>query len=334
MVTGKSNPANPYSTGEHPTLDGMESGFVVSKSGSEDLGRVRSPRSSGSHWVIGAASLIGLAAFFYPFFLPVVAPVVDGERLARAGEAPIVLAAVTGCCLLAILAELGGAGAGRAGAGGTAKTVALLASLVAIDATLRLAPTVLGASPIFFLIMLVGVTFGAGFGFTMGALTLLVSAFLTGGLGPWLPYQMLGAGWVGMSAGWLPSHGTQRGRLVALAAFGAVWGLLFGALLNLSSWPFTAPGLSVDAGLYPSPGISAAETLQRYGRFYLVTSLPYDLLRAIGNAMLVLLLGGPVLRLLERFRDRFTWQEVPERAVRFGSSSRSRPGSPDCRATP
>lgn len=265
-------------------------------------------RSTATSWVVAAASLVGLASFFYPFLVPAFASVVADERRARATEAPVVLAVVTGFCLLAILAELGTTG--HAAPAATGKTVALLASLVAIDATLRLAPTLLGASPIFFLILLVGATFGPSFGFLMGALTLLVSAFLTGGLGPYLPYQMLGAGWVGMSAGWLPGGGAPRRRLVLLAAFGAVWGLLYGALLNLYAWPFTSPGLSADVGLYPSPGISVEEALRRYGRFYLVTSLPYDLLRAIGNAALVLLLGGPVLRLLERFRERFAWNEV------------------------
>lgn len=264
-------------------------------------------RATGTGWLVAAASLIGLAGFLYPFLLPAFASVVAVEQRARASEAPLVLAVVTGVCLLTILAELGGTG--PSGSAAPAKTVALLASLVAIDATLRLAPTLLGASPIFFLILLVGATFGPSFGFLMGALTLLVSAFLTGGLGPWLPYQMLGAGWVGMTAGWLPNGGTPRRRLILLAIFGAAWGLLFGALLNLYAWPFTAPGLAADVGLYPSPGISAGETLQRYGRFYLVTSLAHDLLRAVGNTLLILLIGGPVLRLLERVRDRFAWRD-------------------------
>ncbi len=37
----------------------------------------------------------------------------------------------------------------------------------------------------------------------MGVYTIVVSALITGGVGPWLPYQMLVTGWVGMSAGGL-----------------------------------------------------------------------------------------------------------------------------------
>jgi energy-coupling factor transport system substrate-specific component len=61
------------------------------------------------------------------------------------------------------------------------KMIALLGMLVAVDAALRLIPSLLGASPIFLLIILVGYAYGASFGFLMGSLTLLVSAFITGG---------------------------------------------------------------------------------------------------------------------------------------------------------
>jgi len=161
--------------------------------------------------------------------------------------------------------------------------------------------------------MLVGAVYGPSLGFQMGVLTLLLSAFLTGGLGPWLPFQMLGAGWVGLTAGWLPRLSVggdvaPRRRLLLLAGFGAVWGLLFGALLNLYFWPFAAPGLGTDAGLYWSPDLAFGETVARYARFYLVTSFAHDIFRAVGNAVLVLALGGPILRTLERFRSRFSWE--------------------------
>ena len=77
--------------------------------------------------------------------------------------------------------------------------------------------------------------------------------------------------------------------------------------MNLWSWPFAAPGQQAQAGLYWVPGMSIDATLGTYGRFYLVTSLFYDLFRAVRNAVLVLL-ARPVLALLDRFRERFTWQ--------------------------
>jgi energy-coupling factor transport system substrate-specific component len=257
--------------------------------------------------VILAASLVGISGFLYPFLLPAIAQ--GDESRARAGDAPFLLAFITVLCLIAIVVELD---RGRPGVGSTSKTVALLGSLVAIDATLRLVPTFLGASPIFILIVLVGYVFGPAIGFQMGALTLLLSGFITGGIGPWLPYQMLGAGWIGMTAGWLPHPAVRRAQLAVLSAFGAVWGLAFGVILNLWFWPVTAPGMGADAGLYWHPGLDLAETVDRYLSFYMVTSLGYDLFRAAGNVALILLFGGPILVVLERYHARFTWQPWTE----------------------
>jgi len=251
------------------------------------------------------ASLAGLVAFLYPFLLPALDQVAGGgvNRAAHAGDAPLVFAAIAAACLVAIALELSRDARQR---GEAAKLVALLGALVAIDAALRLAPSLLGATPVFLLIVLAGVVFGPTFGFAMGALTLLVSAFLTGGIGPWLPYQMLGAGWVGLTAGWLPQPVSMRRRLMVIAAFAAVWGLLFGALLNLWFWPYAAPGAAGSAIAW-EPGLGVGEALRRYGAFYLATSLGFDTFRAVGNAVLVLALGAPLLGVLERYRRRFGW---------------------------
>jgi energy-coupling factor transport system substrate-specific component len=251
-------------------------------------------------------SAIGIASFLYPFFLPVLAGV--DARAGRGGiETPLLFTAIGGLCLLVILLELQGK-PGRVDHGAS-KMVALLGVLVATDATLRLIPTVLGASPIFLLIILAGFSFGPNFGFLMGALTLLVSALITGGLGPWLPYQMLGAGWIGMTAGWLPQSGAPGARrdIVLLAVFGAFWGFAYGVILNLTEWPFAAPGLRESVGLYWVPGMALGETVSAYARFYLTTSLVYDSFRAIANVVLVLALARPILKLFERYRSRFTW---------------------------
>ena len=60
------------------------------------------------------------------------------------------------------------------------------------------------------MLVLGGRVFGRGFGFVLGAVTLFVGALLTGGVGPWLPFQMLGAAWVGFFAGCLPRCAAAR----------------------------------------------------------------------------------------------------------------------------
>src|SRR5438445_639929 len=185
---------------------------------------------------------------------------------------------------------------------------AILAALVAIDATLRLVIVIglLGFSPIFFLVIAGGFVMGPSFGFASGALTLLLSAVLTAGLGPWLPYQMLAAGWVGMGAGYV---GRISGRepsprtIAVLSLYGCAAGFAYGILLDLWEWPLlVAPGSSP---LSWAPGIGLLSLTRRFGGFYLATSLVYDTFRAVGNLLLVAVLGPAVIPALERFRRRF-----------------------------
>jgi energy-coupling factor transport system substrate-specific component len=186
--------------------------------------------------------------------------------------------------------------------------VATLGLLVAATSVLRFLETAIpgpgGFSPIFVPIILAGYVYGARFGFLMGALTLLASAVITGGVGPWLPYQVFAAGWVGLTAGWLPHLQSKRQELALLTMFSFGWGLLFGAILNLYYWPF----LATAAGDAVQPQSGIWQALARYGAFYLTTSFAWDLARALGNALLVLAIGLPVLRALRRFRDRMQFE--------------------------
>ena len=198
------------------------------------------------------------------------------------------------------------------------RLLAVLAALVAIDATLRLVIVIglLGFSPIFFLVIAAGFVMGPSFGFAGGALTLLLSAVLTAGLGPWLPYQMLAAGWVGMGAGYLGRAtrlSTSPLAVALLCLYGGVAGFAYGLLLDLWEWP-----LLVAAGSSPlswAPGIGLAALLRRFGGFYLATSVAYDSFRAAGNLVLLAVLGPAVIRALDRFRRRFLLNWVkPESA--------------------
>ena len=255
--------------------------------------------------LVAFASAVGLAAFFYPFLVPLIVGNQPTAAAARGESAPLVFAMVTMVSLAVILAELA---ALQVAPMNSAKVAALLGALVAVDASLRLVPSIGGASPIFVMIILAGSVFGGRLGFLTGAMTLLVSAALTGGIGPWLPYQMLGAGWIGLGAGLVPRPKALRLRLLCLALYGMTSGFLYGALLNLYSWPFAAPGVSEAAGLYWSPTLSFGETIGNYARFYLVTSLSHDALRGVGNAVLLIALGVPIVKTLERAKQRFSWQ--------------------------
>ncbi|MEA3307879.1 MAG: ECF transporter S component [Chloroflexota bacterium] len=244
-----------------------------------------------SQLIFALANLLGLAGFLYPLILPTLA------RSNTTPPAPLLFFLLTTLCLLVVISELTAREL-------DARTVALMGVLSAVNAALRLAETTFlvlpgGISPVFFLIILGGYLFGGRFGFLFGALSLLASALVTGGWGPWLPYQMTAAGWVGLGAGWLPHLEQHRYRRLLLSGYGILCGLLFGFLLNLYFWPFIAEG-----GSGWQTGLTLGAIARRYLAFYVTTSLWWDTLRAAGNAALLGWLGEPVLKVLGRFQRR------------------------------
>jgi energy-coupling factor transport system substrate-specific component len=247
-----------------------------------------------------AITITGLAIF--------AAPLLMGSTFR---QSVALFTALVACAALAVLAL--GVQTHRL----STRLLAVLAALIAVDATLRLVVVIglLGFSPIFFLMIAGGYVMGPGFGFALGALTLLLSAVLTAGFGPWLPYQMLAAGWVGMGAGYLGRTAAtpavpRRGReLFMLAVYGCLAGFAYGVLLDLWEWPFLLGAASSPISWAPNLGFAALA--RRFGAFYLATSFLYDSFRAAGNLILVATLGGPVIAALARFRRRFLVIWVP-----------------------
>ncbi len=229
---------------------------------------------------------IGIAAFAYPLILPALA---TGQN----GSGELLTAVLLTLSLAILLLEVQGQSI-------NAKIVAVLGVMVAMTAVLRFIEVAIpgpgGFSPIFVPIILGGYVFGARFGFLLGTMTLFTSALITGGVGAWLPYQMFAAGWVGLTAGWVGKWQITNGKwqIGVLAAFGFGWGLLYGAMMNLYFWPFIA-------GTNPA---STGDGIRHYLTYYVVTSLWWDLGRAIGNGALLLLIGKAAVQVLERFNGR------------------------------
>ena len=229
------------------------------------------------------AVVAGAVAFAWPLFL-------RPESVVSAAQAPIMFALVLPMVLAIVLSELAG---GRM----DVKALAMLGVLAAVGTILRpLSAGTAGFELIFFLIILAGRVFGAGFGFTLGAITLFTSALITSGVGPWLPYQMLTAGFVGLFAGWLPPA-SGKAELVLLAGYGMLSAFAYGWLMDFSFWPFA---IGDGTQLSFDPAASPLENLHRFVLFNLATSMGWNLGRALTNAVLIVLLGAPLLKLLRR----------------------------------
>lgn len=253
---------------------------------------MRPPRWQ-SALVLSVAVLTGSVAFAWPLFL-------RPEGSASPLQAPMVFALALPLVLAIVLAEL-------AGGSMDVKALAMLGVLAAVGSILRpLSAGTAGFELVFFLLILAGRVFGAGFGFALGAVTLFTSALITSGVGPWLPYQMLAAGFVGLFAGWLPKA-SGRLELVLLAGYGMVSAFAYGWLMDFSFWPFA---LGDGTQLSFDPAASPLENLHRFVLFNLATSMGWNLGRALTNAAVILLVGAPLLRLLRRSARRANFATV------------------------
>lgn len=248
-----------------------------------------------NHAILIAASVLGMGSLLLPFFTPPTGADQAGP-LAHSADAPVIFVALVILCLGAVAANL-------AGRQMNSKVMAVLGVLTAMNAVLRAIPGPGGFSAMFVLPILTGYVYGSTFGFLLGSLSLLVSALIGAGIGPWLPYQMLCAGWVGMISGWLPRVRNPRLEVALLAAWGVFSGMIFGAVMNLWFWPFI--NVPTETSLYWTPGAGLAEGLRRYLAFYLLTSAWWDAMRAAGNALLLVLFGRALTTTLRRYQRRF-----------------------------
>jgi energy-coupling factor transport system substrate-specific component len=225
-----------------------------------------------SHICLVVIIIIGAVAFTLPVFFPGFSGKVLNWGLA-----------VTLIVILAILAfffEFESAAI-------SSKEIALIAMLGTISAVARLPfAAIPSVQPCTFFIICSGYVFGPLAGFMVGAVTTLVSNFFLG-QGPWTPYQMLAWGLVGISAAYFRKF--KLGR-IALLICGVIWGYLYGWIMNTWFWVSMAYPLTFKTFFV-----------------YQFSSIWFDTLHAISNAVFLVLFGVKTIGILERFRNRFHW---------------------------
>ncbi|KUL46418.1 ECF transporter S component [Streptomyces regalis] len=251
------------------------------------------PRSIAALVLVSA---VGGAALGWPFLAPPTSQV-----SAHAQDAPWLFTGLLLLLVAVVAATISESGLGP-------KAVAMLGVLAATGAALRpLGAGTAGIEPMFFLMVLSGRVLGPGFGFALGAVTMFASALLTGGVGPWMPFQMLSMGWFTMGAGLLPGPDRLRGRgeLVLLAGYGFLAAFAYGTVMNMQGWPYLDPDGSPIA---PDPQAGPLANLARFVAYCLATSLGWDLGRAVVTVVLTVTLGPAILKALRRATRRAAFE--------------------------
>ena len=168
---------------------------------------------------------------------------------------------------------------------GGARELGLVAVLIAAATAGRIAfAAIPSAQPVTAIAIVTGVALGPRAGAAVGAgAALLSNTFL--GQGPWTPWQMLFWGLAGASGGLL-APALRRSRW-ALMLLGAIWGLAFGAGMDI--WQLASFG----------PALTLSAFVAVHAR-----AVPFDIVHATTNVILLGVAGLPLIGLLERSAQR------------------------------
>lgn len=245
------------------------------------VGRTTGWRSTGALVVCVGCGLFWLC---WPILASATAP----NRDAVTAESPYVLAMLIS--LSAVVALLLWLEARR-----QLRPFSPIPLLVVLGSVLRtfFSPGLSGIEPIFWLVLIAGMTLGSAAGWLCGVALMCVSSFVLGVVGTPLVGQIVVIGCWGIVGGWL--HGV-RSRFAWLGAVLLTFplGVLSGLGLNLIGWS----GESVTGSGSFIPGLGPVESATRLWSYTLETSFAYDAVRTSTNALFMVLFGYPLLRAL------------------------------------
>lgn len=162
----------------------------------------------------------------------------------------------------------------------------LIAVMTALSVVGRLlfAP-IPGFKPVTAVVVITAMYFGSEAGFVTGALSAVISNFYFG-QGPWTPFQMFVWGFIGLLAGLLAGP-LKKHRLVLLL-YGVFSGVVFSLLMDV--WTV----LWADGAFNPSRYLAA-----------IITAAPFTIEYAVSNVVFLLILSGPIGKILERIRTKY-----------------------------
>jgi energy-coupling factor transport system substrate-specific component len=236
--------------------------------------------TSANAIALGITSAVTLLGFLWPFFTP-----------ARAHHPQWIFLLAVPLSLLLFFINVSNQNL-------DAKSVALLAVLSALIAALRPIGTgAVGIEPMWFVLIVSARVFGPSFGFLLGAVSMLLSALLTGGIGPWLAYQCFAAAWIGLGTGLIPRKIRGAKEIISLVLYGVLAAEFFGIAMDLQFWPWSVGG---GTQLSYIPGASLSTNLNRFFSYHFLSAMAWDIPRAIFTSVLILVSGSPILSALRR----------------------------------
>lgn len=166
------------------------------------------------------------------------------------------------------------------------KEMILIAVMVALSVIGRILFTPIpGFKPVTALVVITAIYFGPQAGFMTGSLTAVISNFYFG-QGPWTPFQMVVWGLIGFIAGLLAKP-LKKSRIL-LSVYGIFAGIIFSLLMDV--WTV----LWWDGTFQISRYLAA-----------IVSALPFTAEYAVSNVIFLLILSGPIGKILERIKMKY-----------------------------
>ena len=169
-----------------------------------------------------------------------------------------------------------------------ARELVVIAVLSALAVAARVAIPIPNFKAIFAIIMLSGIAFGPEAGFLVGAVSAFASNFFYG-QGAYTPWQMFAYGAGGMLAGFVFAQGRLPRKPVTMGIFGFLAVAFFvGPLLDTCSVFLVMSRISLKGAM----------------AFY-ISGFPVNLRQAVATAIVLLVLGKPLLEKLDRIKTKY-----------------------------
>ena len=169
-----------------------------------------------------------------------------------------------------------------------ARELVVIAVLCALAVVGRVAIPIPHFKAAYAIIMLSGVAYGAQTGFIVGAVTAFASNFFYG-QGPYLPWQMMAYGAGGMLMGFLFGKNRLPGKSWIMAAVG---------FMTVVFW--VGPLLDSAVIFLVLPEITYESVMP-----FFVSGFPVNIIQGISTAVVIMLIGKPLLEKLERIKIKY-----------------------------